>query len=76
MDKTNPYHPRFSLPAMPQPPRLTSEIEGNQPKREAWKLGLFEWCCLLSQVEETIQEVQEADASLAIPFNGAEGQSH
>jgi hypothetical protein len=61
---------------MPRPPELTTEIEGNHPKRQAWKLDLFEWCCLMGDVEDLIREVEEGDASLALPFNGADNRSH
>ncbi len=55
-----PDQPRFHLPAVPCPPKLNWQTERNPEQREAWKLNLFEWCLILSQVEELIEEMNRA----------------
>jgi len=51
-----PDHPRFHLPAVPRPPELNRQTEQNPEQMEAWRTSLFEWCILLSQVDELIEE--------------------
>jgi hypothetical protein len=59
-----PYHPRFNLPSVPNPPELNRQTEANHEQLEAWRLNLFEWCLLLNQVDELIQEVNRDESSL------------
>jgi hypothetical protein len=51
-----PDQPRFRLPSVPRPPELNRQTEQNPEQMEAWRTNLFEWCILLSQVDELIEE--------------------
>ncbi len=55
-----PNQPRFHLPTVPRPPEWSLETERDLEQKEAWRLSLFEWCLLLSQVEELIEEVNRS----------------
>jgi hypothetical protein len=49
-----------TLPTVPRPPEWSLETERDLEQKEAWRLSLFEWCLLLSQVEELIEEVNRS----------------
>lgn len=56
-----PHQTRFHLSFLPEPPQWSDETERNREQTEAWRLNLFEWCVLLSEVDELIQEVTRTD---------------